>query len=174
MRRRQRHRERARTAVDAEPFQADGPAGHAARGFIERTAQRCDGIGARAPVAADRNLDLHLAFLDVERLRRQQAVADDVDRQLAGVARIHGDGHRLAGEIVRLVDGGLEQIGRVGAAVRIPADIEGDGCQRTIGLGALDVEAIAAGRRRGLYARRLAGDNGEIAVGDALVDLTGS
>ena len=95
-RRRQRHRQRARRLVDPEPFQADGAAGHALRGGIERTAQRRDQIGARAPILADRELDLVLPFLDVDALGQQQPVAEHIDGELAGATRIDGHHHGVA------------------------------------------------------------------------------
>ena len=148
---------RARLLVDAEPFQADRAARHALRGRIERTAQRRHHIGAGAPVLADRDLDLRGAFLDVDGLRRQQAVAEHVDGELAGRARIDRHRHGVAGLVLRLVDRGLQQVRRVGAAVGIPADVELHRGDRAVGVGRLDVEAIAAGLRRKRDARRLVG-----------------
>ena len=140
--------ERARLLVDAEPFQADGATRHPQRGGIERAAQRRHHIGAGAPVLADGNFDLGGAFLDVGGLRRQQPVAEHVDGQLAGRARIDRHHHGIAGLVFRLVDGGLQEIGRIGAAVGIPSDVELHRGQRPVSLGRFDVEAIAARLRR--------------------------
>ena len=156
-RRREVDRQRAVLLVDAEPFQPDRAAGHAQRGGIERTAQGCQHIGAGAPILADGNFDLGGAFLDVDGLRRQQAVAQHVDGQLAGGARIDGHHHGVAGLIFRLVDRGLQQVRRIGAAVGVPADVELHRGDRPIQLGRFDIEAIAAGLRRERHPRRLVG-----------------
>ena len=167
--------QRARLLVDAEPFQADGPAGHPQRGGIERPAQGRHHIGAGAPILADRNFDLRGAFLDVGGLRRQQPVAEHVDGQLAGGARVDRHHHGVAGLVFRLVDRGFQQIGRVGAAVGIPADVELHRGQRAVGLGRFDVEPIAAGlrrQRRSATACRRRWSRSPSAT--RLVDLTGS
>ena len=152
-----RDRKRARLLVDAEPFQADRPAGHPQRRRIERPAQRRQHIGAGAPVLADRDPDLLRAFLDIDGLRRQQAVAEHVDRQLAGRAGVDRHHHGVAGGVFSLVDRGLQQVRRIGAALGVPADVELHGRDGSIRLGRLDVEAIAAGLRRDRHPRRLVG-----------------
>ena len=167
-RRRQVDRERAGLLVDAEPFQANRPSGHPQGGGIERTAQRRHHIGAGAPVLADGNFDLRGAFLDVDGLRGQQPVAQHVDGQPAGRARIDRHHHGVAGQIFRLVDRGFQQVRRIGAAVGIPADIELHRGQRTIGLGRFDVEPVAAGLRRQRDPGRLVGGDREIAIGNPL------
>ena len=125
---RQRHldAERACPLVDREPLQADGAAGHAARRLVERTAQRRHHIGARAPVAADRDRDLRGARLHVLRGRGQEPVADDIDRDLAGGARRHRHVHGVAGGVFGLVERDLEQVRRVGGGVGIEARVERD------------------------------------------------
>ena len=167
-RRRQRDLQRARLLVDAEPFQPDRPSRHPQRRRIERTAQRRQHIGAGAPVLADGQLDLLGAFLDVDGLRRQQAVAEHVDGELAGGAGIDRHHHGVAGSVFRLVDRGFQQVRRIGAAVGIPADVELHRGDRPVRLGRFDVEAIAAGLRRERHPRRLVGRERQVAVGDAL------
>ena len=165
--RRQLDRKRARLLVDAEPFQPDRAARHALGRGIERTAQGRHHIGAGAPILADGNLDLRGAFLDIDGLRRQQPVAEHVDGELAGRARVDRHHHGVAGVIFRLVDRGLQKVRRVGAAVGIPADVELHRGDRAVGLGRLDVEAIAAGLRRQRDPRRLVGGDRQVAIGDA-------
>jgi len=77
----------------------------------------------------------------------------------------------IAGGIFRPVDRGLQQIRRVGAAIGIPADVElyrGDGA---VGIGRLDVEPIAAGRRLEAQPHRLVGRKTDVTIGNAAVDL---
>ncbi len=101
-------------------------------------------------------------------LGRQQAVAQHIDRQKAGGAGIDRNGHGVARQIFRLVDGGLQQVRRIGAAVGIPADIELHRGDRTVGFIRFHVEPIAAGLRLQRDTGRSIGGNGEIAIGDAL------
>ena len=68
---------------------------------------------------------------------------------------------------MRLVDRGLQQVRRVGAAVGIPADVELHRGDRAVGIVRLDVEPIAAGLRGQRNPRRLVGGDGDVAVGDA-------
>ena len=154
-RRRQRDLQRARLLVDAEPFQPDRPPRHPQRRRIERPAQRRQHIGAGTPVLADGELDLLGAFLDVDGLRRQQAVAEHVDGELAGGAGIDRHHHGIAGRVFRLVDRGFQQVRRIGAALGVPADVELHRRDRAVRLGRFDVEAIAAGLRRDRHPRRL-------------------
>ena len=83
----------------------------------------------------------------------------------AGIDRHH---HGVAGSVFRLVDRGLQQVRRIGAAVGVPADIELHRGDRSVRLGRFDVEAIAAGLRRERHPRRLVGRQRQVAVGDAL------
>jgi hypothetical protein len=138
-----------------------------ARG-IERTTQRRHDIGAGAPVFADRNPDLRLAFANLDGLCGQQPVAEHIDRQPSGRTGIDRDGHSVAGYIFGLVDGGLQQVRRVGAAVGIPADIERHRGQRPVGLRRLDVEAVTAGLRLQLDVGGLVGGDIDLTIGDAL------
>ena len=54
------------------------------------------------------------------------------------------EGHRIAGLVLRPVDRGFQEVGRIGAAIGIPADIELHRGQRSLRFGRLDVQAIAA------------------------------
>ena len=99
------------------------PGMRSARG-IERPAKRRDHIGAAAPVVADRDAQPRRARRHVLRDRGDQAVADDVERDLAGGARGHRDRHAFAGHVFRLVECDFQQVRRVRARLRIPAGIE--------------------------------------------------
>ncbi|MGY3082003.1 hypothetical protein ACVWZZ_008411 [Bradyrhizobium sp. LM6.10] len=137
------------------------------RGRIERTAQRRHHIGAGAPVLADRELHLRGALLDVDGLRRQQAIAEHVDGQLAGAADVDRHGHGVARSVLRLVDRGLQQVRRVGAAVGIPADVELHRGHRAVSVIRLHIQPVAARLRRQRNPRRLVGGNGDVTVRDA-------
>ena len=150
---------------------ADGAARHALRRRIERPAQGRDEIGAGAPIAADRELHLRHALRHVGRLRRQQPVADDIERQPAGRARGHRDRHRVARRVVGLVERDFEHVGRVGVGLDIEAGVERDRCQRTVRVGGRDFEPVAAEVHRQRNARRLVERRIDRAVGDALGGL---
>ena len=134
---------------------------------IERTAQRCDHIGAAAPVVADRNAQPRGAGGTSWVTVRDQPVADHVERDLAGGARGDRDGHGLARRVFRLVERDLEQVRRVGARLGVPAGVEADRGHGPVALAGRDFQPIAAPLHRHRDARRLVGGDVDLAVGDA-------
>ncbi len=107
------------------------------------------------------------AFLDVDALGGQQAIAQHIDRQLAGGARVDRHRHGVAGGVFRLVDRGFQQVRRVGAAVRVPADVELHRGHRTIGIGRFDVEPVTTRLRLETQTQRLVGREIGVAIGHA-------
>ena len=166
--------ERLGAAIDREPLHADGAARHTLRRCVERPAQGRDQVGARAPVAADRKFHLRYALRHVGRLRRQQAIADDIERQPAGVAR--GDRHRhgVAGRIVALVERDFEHVGRIGIGLDIETGVERDRGQRPVRIGGRDFQPIAAEIHRQRNARRRSASSSMVPSATRLVVLTGS
>ena len=166
--RRQGHveRKRARLAIDRKPLHADGPAGHAFRPGVERPAKRGDHIGAAPPIVADRDAQPRRARRHILRDRGGKPVPYHVQRDLAGGARGHGDRHVLARRVFRLIECDFEQVGRVGARLRIPAGIEIDRGRRAVAVRGRHFEAIAAPLHRNRDARRLVGGNVNLAIGD--------
>jgi hypothetical protein len=116
--------ERLSAAVDREPLHADGAARHALGRRVERPAQGRDEIRAGAPIAADGKLYLRRALRHVGRLRRQQPVADHIERQPPGRPRGHRDRHRVARRIVALVERDFEHVGRIGIGLDIETGVE--------------------------------------------------
>ena len=55
-----------------------------------------------------------------------------VERDFAGGARGDRNGHAVARAVFRLVEGDLEQVGRIGARFGVPAGIEADGGLRPL------------------------------------------
>ena len=167
-RRLQLHGKRLRRAIDREPFQADGPARHPFRRRIERPAQRRDQIGAGAPVGADRNFHLREARRNVHGLRREQTVADHIERQPSGGARRYRDRHGVARGIFRFVERDLEHVRRVGVGLDIVAGIERDRGDRTVRIGGRDFKPVTAEINRQRQARRFVGRRVRGSVGHAL------
>ena len=133
--------------------------------------KRRDEIRAGAPIAADRELHLRHALRHVGRLRRQQTVADHIERQPPGGARGHRDRHRVARRVVALVERDFEHVGRIGIGFDIEAGVERDRCQRTVRIGGRDFKPIAAEIHRQRNARRLVERRVDRAVGDAFGGL---
>ena len=159
--------ERLCRAIDREPLHADGAPRHALRRRVERTTQGRDQIGAGAPVAADRQLQLRDALRHVARLRREQAIANHVERQPPRVARGNRDRHRVARRIVALVESDLEHVRRVGIGLDIVTGVEQDRGQRPVRIGGRDFEPVAAEIHRQRNARRAVDGRVDRAVGDA-------
>ena len=144
-----------------------GAARHALGLRVERAAQGRHHIGAGAPVGADRDLDAGGSGLDLLGDGAEQLVAHDVERDAAGGARGHGDRHRVARLVFRLVERDLQHVGRVGAGFGVPAGVEADRGDRPVGVRARHFEAIAAPLHRRRDAARLVGRDIDPAVGDA-------
>ena len=160
-------RQSFRLAVDREPLHADGAAGHALRHRIERPAQGGDDIGAVAPVAADRHLQLGEARLHVRGLRRDQAIADNIERDAAGGARGDRNGHRVARLVLALVERNFQHVRRIGAGVSVPAGVELDRRDGAVAVAGRDFEPVAAPLHRHGDMPRPVERGVDRAVGDA-------
>ena len=116
--------ERVRAAIDGEPGDADRAAGHALGADVERTMGQRDGVGARAPVAADRERHDIVAGDEIDVDEALDLVADQRDGRLAGEGRGDAQFRLFARRVIRLVEGHDHVVGRVGAGRSRPADVE--------------------------------------------------
>ena len=154
-----RHAERVRRLVDGEPGNADGAARHALRVHIERTPQGGEHIGAGAPILADGERQLGGAGFDLGRRGGEQLVADHGERDFACGTRRHGHRHGVARAVLRLVEGDLEQVRRIGACLGVPARIEAEARLGPLRVGARDFEPVAAPGHRHRDTAGLVGGN---------------
>ena len=134
--------ERVRIAVDGEPRDADRAARHALGLNVERAMGQRDGIGAGAPVGADRERDDVVAGDEIDVDEALDFVADQRDGRLAGERRGDAQLRLFARRVVRLVEGHDDIVGRVGAGGSRPADVERDA--RLLAVERLDVEPMRA------------------------------
>ena len=88
-------------------------------GASSGTAQGRNHISARAPIAADRDVDARRARLHILRLTGDQTIGENVDREPPGRARGYRYIHRLAGLVVGFVERNFQKIRRVGIRLRI-------------------------------------------------------
>ena len=106
--------ESARRAVDAEPGQPHGARWHALGLHIHWLIETGQHIGASSPVFANREGHGDTAFGHINGLRRQQPVADDLHRRLAGIAGLDLDGHRAAGRRIGGIERHFQRVRRIG------------------------------------------------------------
>ena len=105
---------------------------------------------------------------DVLRTGCDHPIGEHIEREAAGSARGDRDIHGVAGFIVGLVERDLQEVGRVGARLRVEAGVESERGERAVRLGRRHFQPITAPFHRQRNPRRLVGGGIERAVGDAL------
>ena len=171
-RRRQRDGELLRARIDGQPLDADGAGRHARLLSIARPEQRRRDVGAGAPVFADRDVDGASAGRHRSSDGLQKFLGANGDEQFAGKMRRDLQLGDFSGGVGVFVEGDLQSVGRFGGGRGdIPAGIELIAGRRTVRIGRLDLDPVAApvnGKRHGCFA---VGIQVDLAIGYGLGEV---
>ena len=167
LRRLQGDPEAAPLPVHREPRQTQRPARQALGRLVEGPVGGGHQVGARAPLGLHRDADRGAALRHADLQGLVHAVADDHQAGLTLERRAELGPQGVAGRVGGLVEGQVEEVGRLRGLGAAPAHLEAEARGRLRGARGRDLQPIAAEAHRRLDPARAGGLEVDGAAGDA-------